>query len=133
MQLLDHVSISVPKLYNCIKFYDAIMSALGCEKVYETENSLGYGLRCFAGEEEHSILAVYESSKANYDDARHWRFKANSRKAVNLFHEYGINNGGHCNGPPGLRKDYHPNYYGAFLYDPFGNRVEAVCHSNTET
>jgi catechol 2,3-dioxygenase-like lactoylglutathione lyase family enzyme len=133
MQLLDHVSISVSKLSNCIKFYDAIMNALDCEKVYETKASLGYGIRCYAGEEGHSCLAVYESSKANLDDARHWCFKAKSRKAVDLFYEKGINNGGRCDGPPGLRNDYHTSYYAAFLYDPFGDRVEAVCHSENET
>lgn len=129
MQLLDHVSISVSKLSNCIKFYDAIMNALDCEKVYETDTSLGYGIRCYAGEEDHSCIAVYESSTANTDDARHWCFKAKNRMAVDQFYENGIRNGGRCNGPPGIRKDYHSNYYGAFLYDPFGNRVEAVCHS----
>ncbi|MGD9164864.1 MAG: hypothetical protein PVF13_08915, partial [Chromatiales bacterium] len=66
MQLLDHVAISVYKLSNCIKFYDAIMSALDCEKVYETKTSLGYGIRCYAGEEDHSCLAVYESANANF-------------------------------------------------------------------
>jgi catechol 2,3-dioxygenase-like lactoylglutathione lyase family enzyme len=132
MQLLDHVSISVSNLSGCIKFYDAIMSALDCEKVYATETSLGYGVRCYAGEESHSCLAVYESPKANCDDARHWCFKASSRKAVDLFYANGISSGGRCDGPPGLRKEYHPNYYAAFLYDPFGNRVEAVCHSEVE-
>ena len=130
MQLLDHVSISVPKLSTCVVFYDEIMSALGCEKVYDTEKSLGYGVRCSAGNEAHSCLAVYESASSNLDDARHWCFKAKSRKEVNLFYKAGINSGGKCNGPPGLRTDYHENYYGAFLYDPFGNRVEAVYHGN---
>jgi catechol 2,3-dioxygenase-like lactoylglutathione lyase family enzyme len=133
MQLLDHASISVSKLSDCVKFYDAIMDALDCKKVYETETSLGYGVRCYAGEEDHSCLAVYESAKANVDDARHWCFKAKSPEAVDRFYANGICCGGCCNGPPGLRKNYHLNYYAAFLYDPFGNRVEAVCHREIET
>jgi catechol 2,3-dioxygenase-like lactoylglutathione lyase family enzyme len=133
MLLIDHVSISVIKLSDCAKFYDAIMLALGCNKVYETHKSLGYGVRCTAGEENHSCLAIYESKNANIDDARHWCFKAGSRKAVDLFYENGINNGGRCGGAPGLREHYHANYYGAFLYDPFGNRIEAVFHGYIET
>ncbi|MEH6579795.1 MAG: VOC family protein [Amphritea sp.] len=133
MQLLDHVSISVFKLTECVEFYDAIMEALDCEKVYQTDKSLGYGVRCTVGEENHSYLAVYESDNANTDDARHWCFKATSREAVDSFYQNGIKNGGRCNGAPGLREHYHKHYYGAFLYDPSGNRVEAVFHGSVET
>jgi hypothetical protein len=82
MRLLDHASISVIKLSVCIEFYDAIMNAFNCEKVYETDTSLGYGIRCYSGEEDHSCLAIYESSTANLDDARHWCFKTKSRFAT---------------------------------------------------
>ncbi len=128
MQLLDHVSISVLKLSDCTDFYDAIMQALGCEKVYQTESLLGYGVRCQADDINHSCLAVYESETANTDDKRHWCFKADSREMVDRFYEAGISNGGTCNEAPGIRCNYHQNYYGAFLYDPAGNRVEAVYH-----
>ncbi len=128
MYLLDHVSISVANLSQCVDFYDAIMRNLECEKIYATESSLGYGVRCAAGEELHSCLAVYQSDNANVDDARHWCFKAKSQNAVIEFYNAGIAAGGKCNGKPGLRQNYHDNYFGAFLYDPFGNRVEAVYH-----
>lgn len=131
MQLLDHVSISVPNLAECVAFYDAIMSALGCEKVYATEKSLGYGVRCKAGEESHSCLAIYQSESATIDDARHWCFKASSPAAVAEFYRAGIAAGGRCNGEPGLRPHYHANYFGAFLLDPCGNRVEAVHHGHS--
>jgi catechol 2,3-dioxygenase-like lactoylglutathione lyase family enzyme len=131
MQLLDHVSISVRSLENCVSFYDAIMQALGCEKVYQTATSLGYGERCKAGEESHTCLAVYESETSNTDDARHWCFKASSQESVIRFHEEGIKNGGQSNGEPGIRMHYHENYFGAFLYDPSGNRVEAVFHGKS--
>lgn len=133
MQLLDHVSISVPRLADCTDFYNAIMQALGCEKVYQTKSSLGYGVRCQAGDENHSCLAVYESENANTDDKRHWCFKADSQEMVDRFHIAGISNGGVSDGAPGIREAYHPNYYGAFLYDPAGNRVEAVYHGGIST
>lgn len=128
MQLLDHASISVKSIESCVDFYDAIMNVLGCEKVYQTERSLGYGMRCKAGQESHSCIAIYASVNANTDDARHWCFKAKSRKEVEDFYMAGIANGGKCNGKPGVRAHYHENYFGAFLFDPFGNRVEAVFH-----
>lgn len=128
MQLLDHVSISVPSIKNARPFYDAIMQALGAEKVYDRPAALGYGVRCNSAEDFHSCLAVYESEGANFDEKRHWCFKATTRAQVDAFYQGGIAKGGKCDGPPGLRPQYHENYYGAFLIDPFGNRVEAVCH-----
>lgn len=128
MQLLDHASISVKNIDSCVKFYDSIMSALGCEKVYQTEKSLGYGVRCKAGDGSHSYIAIYASETANTDNARHWCFKAKSREEVKSFYMAGIENGGSCNGQPGVRAHYHETYFGAFLFDPFGNRVEAVFH-----
>ena len=128
MQLIDHVSISVPSLDSARPFYDAVMAALGAEKVYDQPDALGYGVRCSAAEEGHSCLAVYESAGAAPDPRRHWCFKASSRSQVRAFHEAGLDHGGRDDGAPGLRPHYHEHYYGAFLLDPFGNRVEAVCH-----
>ncbi len=116
-----------------MSFYDSVMNSLGCEKVYETDSSLGYGVRCTAGNESHSCLAVYASSTANVDNSRHWCFKAKSRDMVASFYRVGLENGGKCNGAPGLRKHYHKNYFGAFLFDPFGNRIEAVYHGVRQT
>lgn len=128
MLVLDHVSISVPDIDIARPFYDAIMTALGVAKVYDRPDALGYGVRCNAIEDYHSCLAVYASDGANLDYRRHWCFKATTRTQVDAFHFAGLANGGSDNGAPGLRPLYHENYYGAFLYDPFGNRVEAVCH-----
>ncbi len=125
MQLIDHVSISVTSLAGCIDFYDAVMQELGCEKVYQTETSLGYGKRCEAGDDGHSCLSVYESEQVGRDDKRHWCFKAGSQAMVDRFYQAGIRNGA-----PGIRARYHPHYYAAFLYDPAGNRVEAVYHGD---
>ena len=128
MLVLDHVSISVPSIEISRPFYDAIMAALGVKKVYDRPNALGYGARCDAIEDFHSYLAVYESAEANSDVKRHWCFKASTRAQVKAFYSAGLAAGGKDDGPPGLRPHYHENYFGAFLQDPFGNRVEAVCH-----
>jgi len=87
MHLLDHVSISVPDLERARPFYDAVMSALGCEKVYDKPDALCYGVRCRTATPDETYLAVYLSPRANIDDRRHWCFKATSRSAVQAFHE----------------------------------------------
>ena len=69
MQLLDHVSIAVPDLTQARTFYDATMSAIGCEKVYDRADALGYGVRCTAAEPMHTYLAVYLSPSANTTSA----------------------------------------------------------------
>jgi len=90
---------------------------------------LGYGTRNRPGDNGHSYLSVRQSSDpAVVADNRHWCFRAPNRAAVDAFHTAGLAAGGRCDGPPGLRPDYHPGYYAAFLLDPDGNRVEAVCH-----
>jgi len=128
MQLLDHVSIAVPDLASARPFYDAIMAALGVAKVYDTAEAIGYGERCSETEDMHSYLSIYQSPTATPDHARHWCFKAGSREAVAAFHAAGLAAGGRDDGQPGLRPQYHAAYFAAFLHDPCGNRIEAVCH-----
>ncbi len=127
MFVLDHVSISVPDLDQARPFYDAVMAALGVSQVYDRPDAIGYGVRCDSIEDFHTCLAIYASANANVDDKRHWCFKATTRQQVVEFHRAGLAHGGRDNGAPALRH-YHPTYFGAFLHDPFGNRIEAVCH-----
>ncbi|MBN3747319.1 VOC family protein [Burkholderia sp. Se-20373] len=128
MQLLDHVSISVPDIDVARPFYDAIMAALGAAKVYDRPTALGYGERCNANDTASTFLAVYADPAEIGASKRHWCFKAASREQVDAFFEAGLATGGQSDGEPGLRPQYHADYYGAFLVDPAGNRVEAVCH-----
>ncbi|MBO1113363.1 VOC family protein [Bordetella petrii] len=128
MQLLDHVSIAVPDLGAARPFYDAAMAALGAAKVYDRPDALGYGERCSATATQHTYLSVFLSAAPNTDARRHWCFKAASRAAVDAFHRAALQHGGRDEGAPGLRPAYHPHYYAAFIADPAGNRLEAVCH-----
>ncbi|OXJ25984.1 glyoxalase [Burkholderia sp. HI2714] len=130
MQLLDHVSISVPDIDLARPFYDAIMAALGAAKVYDRPTALGYGERCSANDTASTFLAVYLDPAEIGASKRHWCFKAASREQVEAFFEAGLATGGQSDGEPGLRPQYHGDYYGAFLVDPAGNRVEAVCHTS---
>jgi catechol 2,3-dioxygenase-like lactoylglutathione lyase family enzyme len=66
-------------------------------------------------------------------DRRHWCFRAPDRAAVDAFHAAALAHGGRCDGPPGVRPHYHAHYYAAFVLDPDGNRIEAVCHRAPES
>jgi catechol 2,3-dioxygenase-like lactoylglutathione lyase family enzyme len=130
--MLDHVSITVSDLSRSAPFFDAVMAALGVPCVVRTDGLLGFGQRNRPGDDAHSYLSVVESSRSAVTaDNRHWCFRTRDRAAVDAFHAAGIAAGGRCDGPPGLR-DYHPAYYAAFLLDPDGNRVEAVCHRHPQ-
>ncbi len=129
MQLLDHVSIGVPHLDAARRFYDSIMNALGATKVYDRPDALGYGARCTSSDTASTCLAIYLDPGSIGTNQRHWCFKAVSRECVDAFFVAGLANGGRSDGEPGLRPHYHSDYYAAFLFDPAGNRVEAVCHS----
>lgn len=126
--MLDHVSITVSDIAVAEKFYDAVMAALGVAKVGRDERWLGYGARCSAAHPDRSYLSVRLGRSPEVAPGRHWCFKAHDRAAVDAFWRAGVANGGLDDGAPGLRPQYHPDYYAAFVLDPDGNRVEAVCH-----
>jgi catechol 2,3-dioxygenase-like lactoylglutathione lyase family enzyme len=126
--MLDHVSITVSDLDAAERFYDAVMQAIGVSKVRRSETRLGYGERCDSEHPDRSYLSVKLDDKRAPNYSRHWCFKAPNRVAVVAFWRAGIGNGGADDGPPGIRAVYHPDYYAAFLVDPSGNRIEAVCH-----
>ena len=123
--VIDHVSITVNDMARAAPFYDAVMAALGVPCVWRETKAIGYGARA-AGQ---GYLTVAECPGV-VADRRHWCFSAKDRAAVRAFHAAGLVAGGQDDGAPGLRPHYHADYYGAFLLDPDGNRVEAVCHGS---
>jgi catechol 2,3-dioxygenase-like lactoylglutathione lyase family enzyme len=125
--MLDHVSITVSDIAAAERFYDAIMKALDVVKVGRRDNWLGYGERARAAYPDRLYIAIYQGPKPEAGSRRHWCFKARWRTQVDAFWDAGLAAGGSDDGPPGLR-DYHTSYYAAFLRDPDGNRLEAVCH-----
>jgi catechol 2,3-dioxygenase-like lactoylglutathione lyase family enzyme len=126
--MLDHVSITVSGIAVAERFYDAVMAALGVAKVGARADWLGYGERARPEHPERSYLSIRLGEGATEAFGRHWCFKAPNRQAVDDFWRDGVAAGGIDDGPPAVRPAYHPHYYAAFLRDPDGNRVEAVCH-----
>jgi len=127
--MLDHVSISVYRIKRSQPFYDAVMAALGHEKIGGDDCWLGYGQRRRPDNDVEPYLSVVMEVEGTVNESRrHWAFTAPDRAAVDAFYQAALDNGGRCDGEPGLRPDYHDHYYAAFVFDPDGNRIEAVCH-----
>lgn len=126
--MLDHVSIVVTDMARAEAFYDRVMAALGVVKVGSEPGWAGYGLRADGTHPERSYLSLRPGTPPEPTPGRHWCFKAPDRAAVDRFWAEGVAAGGRDDGAPGLRPHYHAGYYAAFLTDPDGNRIEAVCH-----
>ncbi len=127
MTMLAHVSIGVRQMDRALRFYDAALATLGYQRHYSSSEGAGYG------PDRHNIqlwLNVYHRQDQRPHAASsgsHLAFSADTRLAVDAFYSVALRNGGRDNGKPGLRTQYAPNYYGAFVFDPDGNHVEAVC------
>jgi len=117
--MYDHLGLQVKDLDASLRFYEAVLAPLG--HVVDSRYEGGAGL----GPKGAAALWLYENAKAR--GGTHVAFRAEDRAAVDAFHAAGVASGGRDNGAPGLRLDYAPTYYAAFLIDPDGNNVEAVC------
>ena len=125
--MLDHISITVSDIAIAEPFYDAIMKVLGVVKVGRRDDRLGYGERSRPAYPDRVYISIRKGPKPEDAPGRHWCFKTKWRTQVDAFWDAGIAAGGKDDGPPGIR-NYHTSYYAAFLRDPDGNRIEAVCH-----
>src|SRR5262245_18148975 len=118
--MFDHVGLKVKDLEKSVRFYSPALEALGLVCCSHDKSSAGFGPK---GE---PALWLYPEKGAK-GPGTHVAFRAASRAAVDAFHKGGLAAGGKDKGEPGLRADYSPKYYAAFLLDPDGNNVEAVC------
>jgi len=118
--MLDHIGLPVSSYERALGIYSAAVAVLGYGVVKEGENSTGFG----RGKKPE--FTIYLSSQSSAP--AHIAFAAENRAAVDAFYQAALAAGATDNGQPGLRPEYHPNYYGAFVLDPDGNNVEAVCH-----
>jgi catechol 2,3-dioxygenase-like lactoylglutathione lyase family enzyme len=117
--MYDHIGLKTKDIDASVRFYGAALAPLGCELCSHDESGAGFGP---PGE---PALWLYPASDEG--SRVHIAFRAPDRAAVDRFHSGGLAAGGRDNGAPGLRADYSPDYYAAFLIDPDGNNVEAVC------
>ena len=122
--MLDHVGVPVSDFERSKRFYAQALSPLGYELIMEpSAYAAGFGQR---GKPDFWI------GQGQTGRAFHIAFAAEDRVTVDTFYEVAIAAGGRDNGGPGLRPQYHASYYGAFVLDPDGNNIEAVCHKPAE-
>lgn len=120
--MLHHVSLGVRDLALSGAFYDAALGALGFRRVFDGDESIGYGLI----DNKDMLLLNLEKEPSPPGNGFHLAFAASSRAAVDAFHVSALLVGGQDNGAPGLRPEYGEDYYAAFLVDPDGHRIETV-------
>jgi catechol 2,3-dioxygenase-like lactoylglutathione lyase family enzyme len=126
--MLDHVSLGVKDLERSRRFYDAAFRSLGLVRTVDFEGrGSDYGSK--AGQLGVEFTITVESSGASPSQGTHICFLAPDREAVRTFHAAALAAGGRDHGGPGARSQYHPDYYAAFVLDPDGHHIEAVCHA----
>jgi len=123
--MIDHVSIKSKDPAASRRFYQQALAPLGYEIVMEFEDGQVVGMGV-AGKPDFWISAGDPSGPL------HVAFSARDRESVDEFHAAALAGGGEDNGAPGLRVEYHPGYYAAFVHDPDRNNVEAVFHDPSE-
>ncbi len=119
--MISHISIGVADFERSKQFYDAALGALGYRRVFEGEGHMAYG----ADTPEFWVVQIPHVLGSQAGSGLHVCFAAPNRAAVDAFHAAALAHGGADNGKPGLRPEYHANYYGAFAVDPDGWRIEA--------
>jgi catechol 2,3-dioxygenase-like lactoylglutathione lyase family enzyme len=119
--MIDHLTLKVSDYARSKPFYVAALKPLGYAVVMEYGGGCGMGV---AGKPDLWLFQDLLDTRPS-----HVAFRAENRAAVDAFHEAALGAGARDNGRPGIRKDYHPTYYAAFVLDPDGHNVEAVCHA----
>jgi catechol 2,3-dioxygenase-like lactoylglutathione lyase family enzyme len=132
--MLHHISLGAQHIEDAARFYDAVLAPLGYVRVWsdlrpgEEDQAVGYGPE--GSDDKFAIKQV--ATPVPNAPGFHVAFSASTRAAVIAFHQAALAAGGTDNGAPGLRTDYGENYFAAFVIDPDGHRLEAVCKSNEE-
>jgi catechol 2,3-dioxygenase-like lactoylglutathione lyase family enzyme len=119
--IFDHIGLVVSDYAKSLEFFKQALNPLGIELIMEFEATAGMGK---GGKAEFWLGADTTATTP-----MHLAFVADSRRQVREFYQAALAAGGSDNGPPGIRANYHPHYYAAFVIGPDGHNVEAVCHS----
>ena len=125
--MIDHVGVPVSDYARAKAFYEKALAPLGYTLIMEVQQdkndapAAGFGIN--------DKPDFWIGGEGGLDKPVHVAIVAKTRAMVDAFHRAGLAAGGKDNGAPGLRPHYHPNYYGAFVLDPDGHNIEAVCHS----
>jgi len=125
--MIDHLAIEVSDLINSARFYDKALEPIGYTRLMDSPQEFGGRLTLGWGDAE--VTDFYIAQGQRHEQRLHIAFRADCREKVDAFYKAALSAGGKDNGKPGLRPEYHDKYYGAFVLDPDGHNIEAVCHS----
>jgi len=123
--MLDHIGLAVTDLARSRAFYEAALAPLGITVLQVIDENEAGGTAVMMGDSEPFFVFADNEQPG---EGTHVAFRASSRAQVDGFYEAAMAAGGKDNGAPGIRAQYHPTYYAAFVFDPDGINVEAVCH-----
>jgi len=126
--MFSHITLGANDLAKAVAFYDAVLAPLGMERLYNRieEGFAGYGDT--GGQPQVFVCTPFDGGRATHGNGTHIALLAPSRAAVDAFHAAALAAGGSDEGAPGLRPQYHEHYYGAYVRDPDGNKLQACCH-----
>lgn len=126
--MFSHITLGTNDIARAMAFYDDVLAPLGMERSYTSEEHgfVGYGDK--GGKAQVFVCSPFDGKAATIGNGTHVAFLAPDRKAVDEFHRRALAAGGSDEGAPGLRPQYHEHYYGAYVRDPDGNKLQACCH-----
>lgn len=128
--MYSHVTVGSSDLGRSRGFYDAIMDVLGIPFAWEIEaEAFAYGK---PQDMQFVVNVPYDRQPPHQGNGWHAAFMARDRATVDAFYRAALSHGGKSEGAPGLRPHYHPSYYAAYVRDPDGNKLQAVCHRPAE-
>ncbi len=121
--IMSHVSIGSNRFAEAVQFYDKVLATLGARRIVEVPNSaIAWGKQF----PEFWVQVPYNGEQAETANGTHFAFLAESQSMVNAFYEAAINEGASDDGAPGPREEYTEAYYGCFVRDPEGHKIEAM-------
>lgn len=126
--MIDHIGLAVADMKPARTFYSSALKPLGIAVIMEV-SAEETGAAAHAGFGAGGKAFFWIGTGAKPKGGAHVAFTAQSRAEVDAFYKAALSAGGRDNGPPGPRPEYHAHYYGAFVFDPDGNNIEAVCHA----
>lgn len=130
MSIISHITLGTNDTERAGRFYDEVLGVLGFERLAKPPGKP-------PAYEKGGMPTIYlyppeDGRPATWGNGTHIAFIADSKQAVHNFHAAAIRLGGSCEGEPGLRSHYGDNYYAAYVRDPDGNKLQAVCYSGGE-
>jgi catechol 2,3-dioxygenase-like lactoylglutathione lyase family enzyme len=123
--MIDHVTFGVSDFARATRFYDRAFAPLGVRRLHDIPKERSGGANATGYGDDRPWFWIFE--EAATQGRLHVALRAANRAAVDAFYREAMAAGGRDNGPPGLRPLYDPHYYGAFVLDPDGHNIEAVC------